>query len=75
MNFCSAQKILFPGEVLVLKSLLIEGEYKRTNRQKGSIVLTAKMDTENLLLLFSLSPASQQHSATRNLCMLAHASK
>lgn len=60
MNFCSAQKILLPWEVLVLKFLLIEGEYKHTNRLKGSVVLTVKMDTENLLLLFS---CHQPHSS------------
>lgn len=51
MNFCSAQ-ILLPGEVLMLKSLLIEEEYEHANRQKGNVVVTVKMDTENLLVLF-----------------------
>lgn len=40
MNFCSARKILLSVQVLVSKSLLIKEEYKHTERQKESLVLT-----------------------------------
>lgn len=76
MNFCSTRKILLPREVLLLKSLLIEGEYKHIKRQKGSVVLTVKADTENVLLLFSChQPRSSTLPEETAACLHMHPSE
>lgn len=48
MNSVQLRRYSYLGRFV---SLLRDGQYKHTNRQEGSIVLTLKMDTENLLLL------------------------
>lgn len=60
----------------MLKSLLIEGEYKHTDRQNGSIVLTVKTDTENLLLLFSHhQPCNSTLPEETAACLHIHSSE
>lgn len=50
MNSVRLRRYSYHGR-FVLTSLLRGGEYKHTNRQGGSVVLTVKMDTENISLL------------------------
>lgn len=50
MNSVQLRRYSYHGR-FVLTSMLRDEEYKHTNIQKGSVVLTMKMDTGNLLLL------------------------
>lgn len=70
MSFCSAQKILLPGQVLVSKSLLIKGECKHTERQKESLVLTENEHQNSFAFL--LCPLALWQLSVREPTMCLH---
>lgn len=75
MSFCSAQKILLPGQVLVSKSLLIKGECKHTKRQKESLVLTENEHQNSFAFLLCPLASGQLSVREPTMCLHIHPSE